>query len=310
MSATILVMKTFLILALCGFGALASIKVAITVDDLPTHAALPPRVTRVDVAKKMLSVLKKHKVNEAYAFINVGKVEQQGEPYEVLKLWQEAGYSFGNHSYLHEDLHTTEAAKFIESIQKNEPMLKKLSLKNNWRYFRYPFLREGDTLQKRNAIREYLKKQGYTIAQVTIDFEDWSWNNPYARCMSKKDLKSVAWLEKTYLHNATDMLERAEKLSNALFKRSIAHILLLHIGAFDAEMLDSLLTLYEARGVEFISLEEAAKDVVYKFDPGVTGKWGSEFTYQVLKAHGLTLKDVGLEPYIHYPEAILEKSCK
>lgn len=164
-------------------------------------------------------------------------------------------------------------------------------------------------LEKRNKIRSYLKASGYTIAQVTVDFEDWAWNNPYARCKEKNDLTSIAWLEKTYLQNADDILERAEKLSQALFKKDISHILLLHIGAFDAEILDRLLSNYEKKGVEFIPLSEAVKDDIYSIDPGVTGKWGSEFPYQVLKARHLSLKDVGMTPYTSYPELELKTIC-
>lgn len=286
-----------------------NIKVAVTIDDLPTHGALPPGVTREEIAKKMLAVFKKHQVPEAYAFINAGKVETLQESFEVLKLWQAAGYAFGNHTYLHEDLDKIAVNDFKTAIAKNEPMLKQLSGKNNWQYFRYPFLHEGALLEKRNKIRNYLKATGYTIAQVTVDFEDWAWNNPYARCKEKNDSKSVAWLEKTYLQNADDILDRAEKLAQALFKKDISHILLLHIGAFDAEMLDRLLSNYEKKGVEFIPLSEAVKDEIYSFDPGVTGKWGSEFTYQVLKARNLTLKDVGMVPYTGYPESELKTIC-
>lgn len=32
---------------------------------------------------------------------------------------------------------------------------------------RYPYLAEGDTLEKRNTIRSYLFKNGYRIAEVT-----------------------------------------------------------------------------------------------------------------------------------------------
>jgi len=56
-------MKNFLLIFLLfiTFTAQASpIEIAITVDDLPKHMDLPPNTTRLDVAKKMLSSLKKH----------------------------------------------------------------------------------------------------------------------------------------------------------------------------------------------------------------------------------------------------------
>lgn len=288
----------------------ATIKVAITVDDLPTHGALPPHTSREAVAKKMLRVFQKHKLPDVHAFINAGKVEVNHESYEVLNLWKKSGYSFGNHTYLHPDLNKVSVEEFKKQIEQNEPMLAKLSPTKNWKHFRYPFLREGDTLEKRNAIRSFLKEKNYQIAQVSIDFEDWSWNDPYARCKKIGDKNKVQWLEKTYLQNATEQLDRAEAVSHALLQRSISHILLLHIGAFDTDMLDQLLTAYEKKGVQFITLDEANSDEIYSIDPALAAKYGSEITYQIMKSKGLTLKDLGLDPYTHYPEKELEQVCK
>lgn len=290
--------------------SLATIKVAITVDDLPTHGQLPMGTSREDVAKKILSIFKKHGVPDAVAYINMGKVEVRNESFPVLQMWKDAGYTFGNHTYLHEDINVTSIPDYEKAIALNEPGLKKLSGDNNWKTFRYPYLREGETLEKRNAIRKYLKDNGYQIAQVTIDFEDWAWNDPYARCFDKKDKKAIQWLKQTYLQNANDMLERAEVLSKSLFKRSIPHILLLHIGAFDAEILDQMLTNYKKMGVEFITLSEANRDEVYSMDPGIPAKYGSELTYQVIQSRKLELKDVGLSKYEGYPHEKLAQICR
>ena len=287
----------------------AVIKVAVTVDDLLIHGPLPPGVTREMIATKMTEIFRKHKVPEVYAFINAGKVEQKNESLEVLQIWKKAGFPFGNHTYLHEDINKTSIADFKKAIDLNEPLLKKLSDSSDWKYFRYPYLREGETLEMRNAIRSHLKEHGYKIAQVTIDFEDWSWNGPYARCKTKNDTKSIQWLKDTYIKNATDMLTRADAMSQALFKRSIPHVLLLHIGAFDSEMLETLILEYKKKGVVFVPLSEASQDEVYAIDPGFAAKRGSELTYQVMKQRNLTLKDLGLAPYLDYPETKLEQLC-
>lgn len=288
----------------------AEIKVAVTVDDLPHHGPLPDGVSRQDIAKKMLKAFEKHHVPEVYGFINAGKYEETNVSYEVLKLWRDSGYPLGNHTYRHGDLNEVSLAEFKREIDQNEPLLAKLSAGLEWKYFRYPFLREGDSLKKRNAIRSYLKEKGYTIAQVTIDFEDWSWNAPYARCKKSGDLKTIAWLEETFLRNAGDMLERAEKASRGLFKKAISHVLLLHIGAFDAEMLDRLLSLYERAGVRFISLSQAGRDEIYSIDPALPARYGSEFIFQVMNSRGLSLQDIGLERYSGYPQRELSEACR
>jgi hypothetical protein len=248
-------------------------------------------------------------VTEARGFINAGKVDEKHEPFEVLQIWKDAHLGFGNHTYLHEDLNKVSAEDFERSIGRNEPMLTKLGVGDD-RFFRYPYLREGDTLEKRNAIRGYLREQSYKIAQVTVDFEDWSWNEPYVRCKAKGDAKKIAWLKKTYLENAVETLKRADKISRGLFKRQVPQILLLHIGALDAEMIDSLLTEYEEVGVTYISLGDALRDEMYAINPNIAAQYGSEITYQIMRSRGVKLKQVGLEPYTGYPEKELESACR
>jgi peptidoglycan-N-acetylglucosamine deacetylase len=300
-----------LFLALCWTTlSHAAIRVAVTVDDLPSASALPAGVTWKSVVTRMLSALKQHKVPEVYGFLNGGKISAGDGSLEVLQLWRAAGYPLGNHAFLHEDLDKVSLTEFERAIDNNEPLLKTLNGSQSWKYFRYPFLHEGATEQKRNGIRRHLKRRGYEIAQVSIDFEDWAWNPAYTRCKDKADAKGLAWLEKVYLENAAQALTRSAQLSKALFKRDIAHILLLHIGGFGAEMYAKLLSLYEANGVTFIPLSEAVRDKVYSIDPGVTGPWGAEFPYQVLKARKLTLKDVGLAPADGSPMKELEALCR
>ncbi|MBC7715028.1 MAG: polysaccharide deacetylase family protein [Rhizobacter sp.] len=292
-----------------SFTAQAKIKLAITIDDLPNHGQLPAGVSRIDVAKKMLAVLKKEKIPEVYGFINAAKVKDEPLTKEVLNLWVKEGFPLGNHTYTHMDLNTNSAIDFQKDIRADEEMLSELNGKMNFKFFRYPYLREGPDMEKRNNIRKFLAENKYQIAQVSVDFEDWSWNNPYARCADKKDQKSIEWLKKTYQDNAVAKLEEAALMSHKLLKRDIPHILLLHIGAFDAEMLSDLIKNYRAHGVEFISLTEASKDQVYIDDPAIAGKWGSEILQQIRKARNLKLEDIGMKKYTGYPEKELEKIC-
>ena len=298
-----------LTLAVNSSVSFAKLSVAVTVDDLPFTGDLPMGYSRVAIAKQMIEIFKKHKVPEVYGFINAGKLKKNPETEEVFKIWKAAGFKFGNHAYQHEDLNKISAPDFQIAIEKNESALKKYGTQSDWKYFRFPFLHEGESLEKRNAIRAYLKKHDYQIAQVTVDFEDWSWNSPYARCVAKKDDKAISTLKETYLMNANDALDRADKMALGLFKRQIPQVLLLHIGAFDALVLDQLLSNYKAKGVNFISLSEATKDDIYQIDPKVVGPWGMEFTYQVMKSKGLKIADLGLEKYQGYPEELLQTIC-
>ncbi|MGA2101044.1 MAG: polysaccharide deacetylase family protein [Candidatus Sulfotelmatobacter sp.] len=147
-------------------------KVAITFDDLPLNGDLPPGVTRVQIARDTLAILKKRHIPLAYGFINAKKLEGNPDAAEALKLWA-AAEPFGSHTYSHMDLNENPPEAFEREIEENEPALELLAAKDaNWHWLRYPYLREGDTVEKRRAVRAYLQAHGYRVAQVTFDWED------------------------------------------------------------------------------------------------------------------------------------------
>ena len=87
----------------------------------------------------------------------------------------------------------------------------------------------------------------------------------------------------------SNLLEAVQAVSKAVLGRHIKQILLLHIGAFDAVMLDELLTAYRQAGVTMIGLTEAMADPVYKIDPDIV--WDGEliFLLQVARARKLLI---------------------
>ena len=284
-------------------------RMAITVDDLPTHGRLPAGISRLDVANSMIATLKSFRVPEAYGFINAGRSDEDTDLTGVMRLWVKAGYPLGNHTFTHANLSKVDADTFIREIQLNEPALTKLNDNKDWHYFRYPYLHEGKDLKTRNAVRSYLKDRGYKIAEVTDDFEDWAWNDPYARCKAKGDQKAINILKASYLRSARERFLQDDIISRFVFKRDVPKILLLHMGAFDAEMLPSLLRMYQGHGVTFIPLSEAIRDVAYTTDPGIAVGDGGDFQYNVLKSKGQTKANAGVNHPWKYPGEELEKTC-
>jgi peptidoglycan/xylan/chitin deacetylase (PgdA/CDA1 family) len=265
-------------------GAALSQEVAVTVDDLPSHGALPPGMTRSDITRSILKSLKDVHAPKVYGFVNAKKLELHPEDIEVLKLWRGAGFPLGNHTYAHLSLNTSTADEFDKNVAADEPELKLLMGRQNWRWFRYPYLWEGDTLEKRHAVRQYLKEHKYHIAQVTLDFEDYLWNSPYARCVEKNDATSIEWLKSSYMATATEYIGLGRKMATLIYGRDIRHVLLLHIGAFDAVMLPRLLNFMKNEGFKFVTIGEAEKDPVYRIDPDVALKAGGTLLDQMMEA--------------------------
>lgn len=257
-------------------------EVALTVDDLPRHGDLPPGMTRLDVAKSIIATLRAKGVPPVYGFMNAKRAEGDATKDDVLHAWVDSGNLLGNHTHDHMDLTANTAEQFEENIAANEPVLQALMGAKNWHWFRYPFLHEGETLEKRRAVREYLAKRGYRVAQVTLDFEDYAWNNPYARCAAKQDAASIAWLKSSYLQTATEYIGLGEKLAQEVYGRPIKHVLLLHIGAFDSIMLPDLLDLLSSQGFTFVTLEQAESDTAYQKDPDAALKYGGTLLEQFM----------------------------
>jgi peptidoglycan/xylan/chitin deacetylase (PgdA/CDA1 family) len=275
----------------------AAQKVAITVDDLPSHGALPPGTTRVEIARDIIQILKDAKAPSVYGFVNATKLEKNPEEIEVLKLWRAAGFPLGNHTYSHPDLHQMAAAEFEQNIAADEPTLKSLMGHKDWHYFRYPFLREGDTVEKRREVAAYLKSHGYKVAQVTLDFEDYLWNAPYARCLEKQDTKAIESLKASYLKTAAEYISLDQQMSQLIFGRDVNHVLLLHIGGFQREVLPQLLAMLKQRGFKFVSLDEAQKDPAYMTDPDAGSRWGGSLLDQIMDARKIKYPPVTKKPY-------------
>jgi peptidoglycan-N-acetylglucosamine deacetylase len=280
-------------------------KVAITFDDLPLNGDLPPEVTRVQIARDTIRLLKARQAPPAYGFINAKKLEGNADAAEALKVWA-AAEPFGNHTYGHMDLNANPAAAFEREIGENEPTLELLTAKDqNWHWLRYPFLREGDTVEKRRAVRGYLQAHGYRVAQVTLDWEDYLWNSAYARCVAKNDAQSVAWLRSSYLNIESSYLDLGRDLAKLVYGHDINHVLLLHLGAFSSTILPEALDLLERKGFKPVTLEEAESDPAYEGDPDVGSQYGGTLLELWIEARKIKFPPVMPKPYKQ-----LEEICK
>jgi peptidoglycan/xylan/chitin deacetylase (PgdA/CDA1 family) len=259
----------FLFLSLFQFAAISTAqKVAISFDDLPLNGFLPPSVTRAETTRKVLAILKKEHVPPVYGFINAKKLEGNADGAEAVKLWA-AAEPVGNHTYAHMDLEKNPPEAFEREIEEDEPTLELLAKKDDWHWFRYPYLHEGDTVEKRRAVRDYLKAHGYRIAQVTLDWEDYLWNTAYARCVEKNDTKSIAWLRSSYLSTASEFIDLGREQARLIYGHEIDYVLLLHLGAFSSTILPDALDLLKKKGLKLVTLEEAESDPAYQIDPDV-----------------------------------------
>lgn len=262
-----LVLSAIGMLAVLSPTTVLAEKVALTFDDLPLNGELPPGMTRAGIVRDVLGILKARRVPPVYGFINARRSEDAvADGAEALRLWVAGGQLVGNHSYSHMDLSRVPAEEFLADVRRNETVLQLLDPGGSWRWFRYPYLHEGDSLEKRNQVRQGLKARGYRIAQVTLDYEDYLWNTPYARCVARDDRKAIEWLRSSYLEITAAYLEGNRQMARQVYGRPIDHVLLLHLGAYSSTILPALLDLLQAQGFELATLEEVQRDAAYVAD--------------------------------------------
>lgn len=288
-------------------GETLPIRMAVTVDDLPRHGPLPENTTRLKIHEDLLAAFARHQLPHVWGFVNGARIENEDER-QALERWIDAGHPIGNHSWSHLDLRTVSVSNYLDDVHRNEVTLAELTnddpQSQERKMFRYPYLQQGTDEASTHAIREFLTTTGYTVAEVSIDFWDWDYQQPFARCRSLHSDSAVAALKRTYLRQALAELEWNKQASIDAFGRPIAHVLLLHAGAFTADMIDALLTAYEDHGVQWISLEEALADPVYRDVPVPP------------KTLGQTIVDQGIEsfgadhpPWLPHPGALLAELC-
>jgi peptidoglycan/xylan/chitin deacetylase (PgdA/CDA1 family) len=219
----------------------------------------------------------------AVGFVNEDKLVVDGEGLAerearigLLKMWLDAGLELRNHTFSHPDFNKTPLEDFEANVVRGEPVL--LSLLSDrglrLRYFRHPFLHVGLELAKRQAFEAFLAKRGYTIAPVTIDNDEYIYAAVYADALRRGDTDAASKIGADYLRYTETICEFIEDVSRRLTGREIRQILLLHANALNADSMDRLAQVMEARGYRFITLQQALQDEAYRLPDTYVGAWG------------------------------------
>ena len=240
---------------------------AITFDDLPFgyHRNLTISEQR-DAVGRVLATLRKHDIQAAMFVVGSGLTAQNRNFIDAVA---DAGHTIGNHSFSHRDFGTMSVEDYAIDIQKGGDAIK--SWLKGTHFFRYPLLRQGDTVEKRDAILSWLSLCGIRVAPVTIDNDDFVYNQ---RLVDAKAEGRDIDLRAEYIDHMLKMSAFYEAKALSVVGRPIKHVLLLHMNYLNALYLDDLLQRFRENGWSFIPFEDALTDEVYglKYDHvGVRG---------------------------------------
>lgn len=237
-------------------------QIALTMDD--PKVALSPFMDWKEANTRLLGTLQEQK-RKAALFVCGMRVDSP-EGRTLLTAWDNAGHLLCNHSYSHLSyLKETGYDEFAADFLRDEPII--APYRNRRPLFRYPFLKEGDTTEKRDRFRALLAEHGYRVGHVTIDTSDW-----YIDARMQQRLRNVphAKLEPYRDYLIAHLLDRASfyrQLALDVLGHDVRHTLLVHYTMINALFSRDVMAAFKNSGWEWIDANHAFEDPVFQSQP-------------------------------------------
>jgi peptidoglycan/xylan/chitin deacetylase (PgdA/CDA1 family) len=283
---------SFIILFFAGtmnLTAASRPRIAISLDDPNTSDT--PLLDWNTRNENILSALKKHNLQAAIFVCGMRVDDENG--LILLKRLDEAGHLICNHSYSHLYFNSNkiELSAYVYDFYKGDSVISKFS--NFTKLYRFPYLKEGNTIEKRDGFRKILNDEGYKNGYVSIDASDW-YVDQRLREKLKIDLDAdLTPYKNFYLGHMYERTMYYDNLAREITGRQIDHVILMHHNLLNALFLDDLIQMFEEKGWQIINISRAYKDSVYSEMPEIlpagesivwalakqTGKYDNELRY-------------------------------
>lgn len=271
-------------------SAFAQRELAITMDDPNTTQT--PVFSWEERNNRILETLDKYNVK--IALFVCGKRIDNKNGIKLLNKWDNKNHMICNHSYSHFYFNSKSKTSkiFINDFKKGDSLINKY--KNYTRLFRFPYLKEGNTIEKRDSIRQGMKQMGYKNGHVTIDASDWYIDSKIIEELKRNPNVDLTVYKKYYIKHILERANYYDSLATALFKRKIKHTLLIHHSLLNALFLDDLLQALKNNGWKLIDAKEAYNDSIFNLQPMII-PCGESIVWQCAKL------DAELSKTLRYP---------
>ena len=249
-------------------------EIAITFDDSPRAAnGYFDGATR---AHKLINTLKQHNVKQVAFFSVSQNLDKEGT--SRIQAYSDAGHIIANHTHSHQDINKTSLEEYIKDFILADSQLNQF--KTFRKLFRFPFLREGDTIKKRDGMRVALKDNGYINAYITLNNYDWYIETLFQQAIKKKHAIDFKSMRRFYVEVLMQSIEYYDEMAITHLGRSPKHVLLLHEMDITALFVGDLIDELRKKGWKIITPEQAytdqisqfLSDKIMRFNPGRIGE--------------------------------------
>ncbi|HMQ70209.1 MAG TPA: polysaccharide deacetylase family protein [Ignavibacteria bacterium] len=262
-------MKIFYLIILSGLlitqGARSQPVIAFTFDDPETRDV--PVLTWQEKNDSILNTLKRNNIRSTLFVCGHRVNDDSGK--ELINSWDINGHQIANHSFDHKYYHSSKFSydDFKADFLKNDSLIS--SYNNFTRLFRFPYLKEGNTILKRDSARALLKEMNYKEGYVGIDASDWYVNQLLTDTLNLNKGTDISIYKKIYLDHITERAEFYDSLATLLTGRKVKLVLLLHHNLTSALFLEDLIQTFKNNDWRIISSDEAWTDPVYSEYPDI-----------------------------------------
>ncbi len=239
--------------------------IALSFDD-PNTAASPSMIWQ-ERNQKILQTLAFHDL-KTVLFVCRNKVDDpRGRA--LVSSWAKAGHAIANHSATHPNFGSKKAtaAQFEQELVSCDSFI--TAFANATKLFRFPFLKEGFSAEKRDSMRQILENHGYRNGYVSIDASDWYVDQMLCDSLRKNPYLDPRPYKEFYVSHILERANYYDSLAVLLTGRKVQHVILLHHNLLNALFLDDVIRSLTAKGWAFHQTLDAYKDPIYQEQPAI-----------------------------------------
>jgi peptidoglycan/xylan/chitin deacetylase (PgdA/CDA1 family) len=235
--------------------------IALTFDDGPNMAD----GIGLSAAERNTAILRQLEDAHLRSILFVTRTDGDAKRNDLIRQWGLAGHQIGNHTATHPDFNELSLADFEKDMLECDAAIR--DLPGFTRRFRFPYLKEGNTVGKRDGFRKFLFRKSYEIGAVSVDASDWYYSQRLSDRLKQDSHADTGPYRDAYLRHLYDRAKYYDGLSRTLLGRSVAHVLLLHHNLINALFLKDVIQMFRREGWTLVDSEVAFKDPVYGMRP-------------------------------------------